>query len=72
MGQVIPHGSNAQEFAYLVRLGMTPLDAIRAGTSRAAEALGLDDRGSIMSGKLADLVAVPGDPLSESPRWSAR
>ncbi len=59
---VIPHGSNAQEFAHLVRLGMTPLDAIRAGTSQAAEALGLDDRGSIMPGKLADLVAVPGDP----------
>lgn len=62
---VIPHGSNAQEFGSLVRLGMTPLDAIRAGTNRAAKALGLGDRGSITPGYLADLVAVPGNPLSD-------
>ncbi len=62
---VIPHGSNAQEFGSLVQLGMTPLDAIRAGTNRAAKALGLGDRGSITPGYLADLVAVPGNPLSD-------
>ena len=62
---VIPHGSNAIEFAQLVELGMTPLDAIRAGTNRAAEALRLPDRGSIAEGLLADLVAVEGDPLRD-------
>jgi imidazolonepropionase-like amidohydrolase len=62
---VIPHGTNAKEFAALVELGMTPLEAIRAGTNRAAEALGMRDRGSIAAGKTADLVAVTGNPLSD-------
>ena len=60
---VIPHGVNAKEFAAMVQLGMTPLQAIQAGTTRAADLLGRDDRGALAPGKLADIVAVPGDPL---------
>ena len=63
---VIPHGSNAKEFAALVALGMTPLDAVRAGTIRAAEALRIGDRvGSLEVGKAADIVAVSGNPLTD-------
>ena len=63
---VIPHGSNAKEFAALVALGMTTLDAVRAGTIRAAEALRIGDRvGSIDVGKTADIVAVSGNPLTD-------
>jgi imidazolonepropionase-like amidohydrolase len=63
---VVPHGSNARELAALVRLGMSPIDALRAGTIRAAQALGMDDRlGTLAPGKVADLVAVPGDPLAD-------
>ena len=59
------HGHNAKEFGSLVKLGMTPAQAIRAATIDAAELLGVDDRGIIASGKLADLVAVEGDPLAD-------
>jgi imidazolonepropionase-like amidohydrolase len=62
---VYPHGENAKEFAVYVKLGMTPLAALRSATTVAAEVLGRDDRGSIAAGKLADLIAVPGDPLSD-------
>jgi imidazolonepropionase-like amidohydrolase len=60
---VYPHGENAKEFAVYVKMGMSPLDALRSATTVAAEVLGKDDRGSIAPGKLADLIAVPGDPL---------
>lgn len=54
----------ANEFSELVRLGMTPMQAIQAGTQVNAEALGkIKDLGTVESGKLADLVAVKGDPL---------
>lgn len=62
---VFPHGENAKEFAALVERGMTPLEALRAATLYAADLLGVDDRGMIAPGKLADLVAVPGNPLED-------
>ncbi len=62
---VFPHGENAKEFAVYVKLGMTPLAALRSATTVAAEVLGKDDRGLIAPGRLADLIAVPGDPLAD-------
>ncbi|HSE53370.1 MAG TPA: amidohydrolase family protein, partial [Gemmatimonadales bacterium] len=62
---VYPHGENAREFAVYVKAGMTTLDAIRSATISAAAVLGVSDRGVIEAGKLADLVAVPGDPLRD-------
>ncbi len=62
---VFPHGENAKEFAALVERGMTPLEALRAATLYAADLLGVDDRGVIAPGKLADLIAVPGNPLDD-------
>jgi imidazolonepropionase-like amidohydrolase len=62
---VIPHGENAREFAARVRRGMKPVEAIRGATTYAADVLGVTDRGSIAYGKLADLVAVEGDPLQD-------
>jgi imidazolonepropionase-like amidohydrolase len=60
------HGEEAVEFATMVEYGMTPLQAIRAATSVAAENIGWGDRvGSIEKGKYADLVAVAGDPTSD-------
>lgn len=56
----------ANEFSELVRVGMTPMQAIQAGTGLAAEALGKSKEfGTLEAGKLADLVAVKGDPLSD-------
>ena len=56
----------AREFAMLVEVGMTPMGAIQAGTRVNAELLGWEDRvGTLEPGKLADLVAVPGDPLED-------
>lgn len=63
---VIPHGSNAIEFAALVNAGLSPLDAIRTATINAAEALGIgNDAGTIEPGRNADIVAVNGDPLTD-------
>jgi len=62
---VYPHGDNAKEFAVLVGYGMKPIDAIRAATLNAADLLGVSDRGAIAPGMLADLVAVPGNPLED-------
>jgi imidazolonepropionase-like amidohydrolase len=60
---VYPHGRNAEEFHQMVDLGMKPVDALKAGTSSDAELLGLADKiGTLEAGKLADIVAVPGDP----------
>jgi imidazolonepropionase-like amidohydrolase len=56
----------AKEFSSMVKFGMTPAQAIRAGTINAAELLGTKDSlGTLEGGKLADIVAVPGDPLSD-------
>jgi imidazolonepropionase-like amidohydrolase len=61
---VYPHGDNAKQFAYMVRYGLAPLDAIRSATINAATLLGKErELGSIAQGKLADLIAVDGDPL---------
>ncbi|HEY7476087.1 MAG TPA: amidohydrolase family protein [Vicinamibacterales bacterium] len=63
---VIPHGRNAEEFAYLTRIGLTPIAAIRSATQEAAQVIGLGDRiGSLTAGKLADLIAVDGNPLDD-------
>ncbi|HVF41065.1 MAG TPA: amidohydrolase family protein [Gemmatimonadaceae bacterium] len=64
---VIPHGTNAREFGLMVEWGgMTPMASLLAGTLNGAKLLGWEDRlGSIAVGKLADLVAVPGDPLQD-------
>jgi imidazolonepropionase-like amidohydrolase len=63
---VYPHGNNARQFAVMVRYGMTPMQAIRAATLDAAELLGWKAKvGSIEPGKLADLIAVRGDPLAD-------
>src|SRR6266404_3108106 len=60
---VYPHGRNAEEFHQMVDLGMKPIDALKAGTSNDADLLGLADKiGTLENGKLADVVAVPGDP----------
>jgi len=62
---VHPHGDNARQFAWMVRYGMTPLQAIQSATLNAAEALGRQGRdvGELAAGKHADLIAVAGDPL---------
>jgi imidazolonepropionase-like amidohydrolase len=63
---VVPHGQNAREFAYRVRLGQPAMAAILSATKTAAEILGWSDRvGSVEAGKFADLIAVSGDPLRD-------
>ena len=61
-----PFGRNALELELLVEAGVRPIDALRAGTSVAAEALGVDKfTGSVEAGKAADLLVVDGDPLAD-------
>ena len=63
---VCPHGSNGKEFALMVSAGMPPMEAIQSATLVAAEVIGAEERlGSIEIGKLADLVAVEGDPIAD-------
>jgi imidazolonepropionase-like amidohydrolase len=61
----IPHGRNAKELIALVDRGMTPLQAIRAATVVSAELIDVTDRGRLQAGLLADIIAVPGDPLAD-------
>src|SRR5438309_1685072 len=61
----IPHGRNAKELLALVDRGMTPLQALRAATTVSAELIDVDDRGRLSPGLLADVVAVPGNPLDD-------
>ena len=61
-----PHGTQAREFALMVRYGMTPLAALEAGTLNGAKLLGWQGRiGALKAGYLADVIAVPGDPLQD-------
>jgi imidazolonepropionase-like amidohydrolase len=61
-----PHGTQAREFVLLVKYGMTPLAALQAGTLNGAALLGWEGRiGQLKPGYLADIVAVPGDPLKD-------
>ena len=63
---VSAHGDNAQEFALLVRAGLTPLEAIRTATVAAGDHLQLSNEyGTLQPGKAADLIAVRGDPLRD-------
>jgi len=61
---VCPYGSSPKQFAFMVKFGMTPMQAIQSATSNAADLLGhANELGSIKPGKYADIVAVSGDPL---------
>jgi imidazolonepropionase-like amidohydrolase len=63
---ICPYGTGPQQFAFMVKYGMTPMQAIQAATSNAADLLGHSDLiGSIKPGKSADMVAVSGDPLKD-------
>src|SRR5258708_1879092 len=63
---VYPHGLNAREFNSMVQAGLTPLAAIQSATINAADLLGWSDRvGDVQVGRLADLIAVDGDPLTD-------
>lgn len=63
---VYPHGLNGREFAVMVKLGLTPMQATQAATVNAADLLGWSDRiGSIEAGKYADIIAVTDDPTTD-------
>ena len=63
---VYPHGWNARDFAFYVRYGLTPMQAIQAATVNAADLIGpISNAGSIKPGKYADIIAVEGDPLKD-------
>ncbi|HYE51371.1 MAG TPA: amidohydrolase family protein [Azospirillaceae bacterium] len=63
---VYPHGDNGRQFTRMVRFGMTPLQAVRAATVNAADALGASaDIGAVAPGRFADMVGVPSDPLAD-------
>ena len=63
---VYPHGDNAKQFFYMVKYGLTPIQAIQAATINAADLIGIKDKaGSVSVGKWADLVAIDGDPQQD-------
>jgi imidazolonepropionase-like amidohydrolase len=63
---VFPHGDNAKEFALMTGLGMQPIEALRSATATASELLGISAKvGTLEKGKLADVVAIPGDPTQD-------
>jgi imidazolonepropionase-like amidohydrolase len=60
------HGTNAEEFVLMVKGGLKPIDALRAATSVDAELFGIaNEVGTLEDGKIADLVAVPGNPVTD-------
>jgi imidazolonepropionase-like amidohydrolase len=61
----IPHGDNAKELWAMVDRGMSPMQALHAATVVSAELVGVDDRGRLAAGLLADIIAVPGDPAED-------
>jgi imidazolonepropionase-like amidohydrolase len=66
------HGENGRELVLLVEAGLTPMEAIHAATVNAARLLGVEDRlGTLEQGRLADLIAVTGDPLQDVSRLLA-
>jgi imidazolonepropionase-like amidohydrolase len=63
---VFPHGQNAKEFKVMVDLGMQPIDALKAATGNAADLFGIAQKtGTLEKGKLADVIAMPGDPTAD-------
>src|SRR6185437_16502577 len=63
---VFPHGQNAKEFKLMVDLGMNPIDALKSSTANDAELLGIAQKvGTLEKGKLADIIAMPGDPTAD-------
>src|SRR2546430_2899724 len=63
---VFPHSQNAREFKVMVDLGMSPIEALRSATANDAELLGIGQKvGTLEKGKLADVIAMPGDPTSD-------
>ena len=63
---VFPHGQNAKEFKLMVDLGMNPIEALKSATGNDAELLGIGQKvGTLEKGKLADVIAVPGDPTAD-------
>lgn len=63
---VYPHGRNAHEFTLMTRLGMKPIDALKTAGSVDAKLLGMDGKvGTLETGRLADVIAVPGDPTAD-------
>ncbi len=63
---VFPHGQNAKEFKLMVDLGMSPIDALKSATATDAELLGIAQKvGTLEKGKLADVIAMPGDPTAD-------
>jgi imidazolonepropionase-like amidohydrolase len=63
---IYPHGDNPKQLAYMVRYGMTPMQAIQAATLNGADALGISDQtGALAPGLAADIIAVKRDPLAD-------
>lgn len=63
---VYPHGENAKEFKVMTDLGMSPMEALKSATGNDAELLGVSQKlGTLEKGKLADIIAIPGDPTQD-------
>lgn len=72
VAKVYPHGNNAKQFSIMVQFGMTPLQAIHATTINAATLLGKQQLlDSIKERKLADLIAIPANPLEDIKKWNS-